>query len=158
MVVRAPSPYNVILGRPGMRQLGAIASTIHSLIKFPIPSGIAIVRGDGPCQDECLQVSQKRGRAVEKLPVSSQQEIQGGREGIVINPLHLDQQEAIGTKLSTTLKEELKKFLCANQDVFAWSPSDMTGIPRDLSEHKLNIHPRTFPIQQKKRVLAKERS
>ena len=34
----------------------------------------------------------------------------------------------------------------------------MTGIPRELAEHKLNIHPRTFPIWEKKRVLAKERS
>nr|GEW36312.1 reverse transcriptase domain-containing protein [Tanacetum cinerariifolium] len=32
------------------------------------------------------------------------------------------------------------------------------GIPRDLWEHKLNIYPRTFPIQQKKRILAKERN
>jgi hypothetical protein len=57
MVVRAPLPYNVILGRPGMRRLGAIASTIHLLIKFPIPSSISIVRGDAPYQEECLQVS-----------------------------------------------------------------------------------------------------
>ncbi|GJS37933.1 reverse transcriptase domain-containing protein [Tanacetum coccineum] len=34
----------------------------------------------------------------------------------------------------------------------------MTGIPIDLSEHKLNIHPRIFPIRQKKRILAKERN
>lgn len=34
----------------------------------------------------------------------------------------------------------------------------MTGIPHELAEHKLNIHPRTFPVWQKKRVLAKERS
>ncbi|GKD72396.1 hypothetical protein Tco_1330678 [Tanacetum coccineum] len=34
------------------------------------------------------------------------------------------------------------------------SPLDMTGIPRELAEHKLNIHPSTFPVRQKKRVLA----
>ncbi|GJZ43638.1 hypothetical protein Tco_0590893 [Tanacetum coccineum] len=54
MIVRAPSPYNVILGRPGMRQLGAIASMIHSLIKFPLKSGIAIIRGDVPQKNRCL--------------------------------------------------------------------------------------------------------
>ncbi|GJZ32358.1 hypothetical protein Tco_0577794 [Tanacetum coccineum] len=27
-----------------------------------------------------------------------------------------------------------------------------------LAEHKLNIHPRTFPVRQKKRVLGKERN
>ncbi|GJS84728.1 hypothetical protein Tco_0751269 [Tanacetum coccineum] len=60
MIVRAPSPYNVILGRPGMRQLGAIASMIHSLIKFPLKSGIAIIRGDVPHKSRCLQISHKR--------------------------------------------------------------------------------------------------
>ncbi|GJT60432.1 reverse transcriptase domain-containing protein [Tanacetum coccineum] len=60
MVVRAPSPYNVILGRPGMRQLGAIASTIHSLIKFSLESSIAIIRGDVPHQSRCIQISRKR--------------------------------------------------------------------------------------------------
>lgn len=34
----------------------------------------------------------------------------------------------------------------------------MTGIPREITKHKLNIHPRTFPIRQKKLVLAKERN
>ncbi|GKB57121.1 hypothetical protein Tco_0913307 [Tanacetum coccineum] len=34
----------------------------------------------------------------------------------------------------------------------------MTGIPRELAEHKLNIHPRTFPVWQKKRIIARERS
>ncbi|GJV78791.1 reverse transcriptase domain-containing protein [Tanacetum coccineum] len=60
MIVRAPSPYNVILGRPGIRQLGAIASMIHSLIKFPLESGIAIIRGDVPHKRGCLQISHKR--------------------------------------------------------------------------------------------------
>nr|GEX63208.1 reverse transcriptase domain-containing protein [Tanacetum cinerariifolium] len=34
----------------------------------------------------------------------------------------------------------------------------MTGILRELAEHKLNIHPRTFPMWQKKRVIAKGQS
>ena len=35
-VVRSPSPYNVILGRTGLKKLRAIPSTIHSMIK-PYP-------------------------------------------------------------------------------------------------------------------------
>ncbi|GJR53487.1 reverse transcriptase domain-containing protein [Tanacetum coccineum] len=41
IVVRAPSPYNIILGRPGLKTLRAIPSTIHSMMKFPTPKGIA---------------------------------------------------------------------------------------------------------------------
>ncbi|GKC10407.1 hypothetical protein Tco_1007189 [Tanacetum coccineum] len=33
-VVKWHSPYNVILGRTGMRSLAVVASTIHSMIKF----------------------------------------------------------------------------------------------------------------------------
>ncbi|GJR42504.1 reverse transcriptase domain-containing protein [Tanacetum coccineum] len=54
IIVRAPSPYNVILGRPGIRQLGAIASTIHSLIKFPLKSCITITRGNVPHKHEAV--------------------------------------------------------------------------------------------------------
>jgi len=33
----------------------------------------------------------------------------------------------------------LVDFLCANADMFAWSPSDMPGIPREVVEHSLEI-------------------
>jgi hypothetical protein len=33
----------------------------------------------------------------------------------------------------------LVNFLRANVDIFAWSPSDMTGIPREVVEHSLDI-------------------
>jgi hypothetical protein len=35
----------------------------------------------------------------------------------------------------------LVDFLYANVDVFAWSPSDMAGIPREVPEHSLDILP-----------------
>ncbi|GJU61795.1 hypothetical protein Tco_1243630 [Tanacetum coccineum] len=111
---------------------GTIASMIHSLIKFPLKSGIAIIRGDVPHKSICLQISRKRERECERKSVG------------------------IGTSLPTRIKQELRRILCENKDIFAWSPSDMTGILRELAEHKLNIHPRTFPIWQKKRVLAKD--
>jgi hypothetical protein len=33
----------------------------------------------------------------------------------------------------------LVDFLRVNADVFAWSPSDMPGILRDVAEHSLDI-------------------
>ncbi|PWA58841.1 hypothetical protein CTI12_AA288700 [Artemisia annua] len=44
-VIRAPSPYNVILGRSGLKALQAIPSTIHAMMKFPTPRGIATIYG-----------------------------------------------------------------------------------------------------------------
>ncbi|GJX70640.1 reverse transcriptase domain-containing protein [Tanacetum coccineum] len=40
-VVQASSPYNIILGRTGMRELRAISSITHAMMKFPTPRGIA---------------------------------------------------------------------------------------------------------------------
>jgi hypothetical protein len=35
----------------------------------------------------------------------------------------------------------LVDFLRANAVIFAWSPSDMSGIPREVTEHSLDILP-----------------
>jgi hypothetical protein len=42
-------------------------------------------------------------------------------------------------------------FLKANLDVFAWKPSDMMGIPREVVEHKLNIKSGSKPVKQRLR-------
>jgi hypothetical protein len=58
----------------------------------------------------------------------------------------------------------LVEFLRANADVFAWSPLDMPGIPRDVAEHSLDIRAGTRPVKQplhrfdeeKRRAIGKE--
>jgi hypothetical protein len=58
----------------------------------------------------------------------------------------------------------LVDFLCANAEVFAWSPSDMPGIPRDVAEHSLDIRAGARPMKQtlrhfdeeKRRAIGKE--
>ncbi|GJX95051.1 hypothetical protein Tco_0349637 [Tanacetum coccineum] len=134
-------------------QLSMILSTISDASRLRT-SGVAIVRGDMPCKDTCLQVSRKREREPEEATKLASPENKSEKEEVEINPLYPDQKVIIGTSLPLKLKEELQKLLRANQDIFAWSPLDMTGIPRELAEHKLNIHPSTFPVRQKKRVLA----
>jgi hypothetical protein len=42
----------------------------------------------------------------------------------------------------------LVDFLRANAEVFAWSPSDMPGIPRDVTEHSLDIRAGARPVKQ----------
>jgi hypothetical protein len=43
----------------------------------------------------------------------------------------------------------LVDFLCANTDIFTWSPSDMPGIPREVAEHSLDILPHSRAEQQR---------
>jgi hypothetical protein len=48
-------------------------------------------------------------------------------------------------------------FLCANADIFACSPSDMSGIPREVAEHSLDILPHSRAVQQRLRCFDEER-
>ncbi|XP_071704658.1 uncharacterized protein [Rutidosis leptorrhynchoides] len=69
-----------------------------------------------------------------------------------------EQRIQIGTALSGNAKDTLCKLLTANIDVFAWEPSDMTGVPREIAQHRLNVNPNITPVVQKKRAMALERS
>jgi hypothetical protein len=51
----------------------------------------------------------------------------------------------------------LVDFLHADADIFAWSPSDMPGIPREAAEHSLDILPHSRAVQQRLRRFDEER-
>jgi hypothetical protein len=51
----------------------------------------------------------------------------------------------------------LVDFLRANANIFAWSPSDMPGIPREVAEHSLDILPNAHAVQQRLRRFDEER-
>jgi hypothetical protein len=51
----------------------------------------------------------------------------------------------------------LVTFLWPNADVFAWQPSQMPGIPREVIEHHLKIYPDIRPVQQRPRKQSVER-
>jgi hypothetical protein len=40
------------------------------------------------------------------------------------------------------------EFLRTNAEVFAWSPSDMPGIRREVIEHSLDIRANSRPVRQ----------
>jgi hypothetical protein len=51
----------------------------------------------------------------------------------------------------------LVNILCANANIFTWSPSDMPGIPREVAEHSLDILPHPRAVQQRLRRFDEER-
>jgi hypothetical protein len=51
----------------------------------------------------------------------------------------------------------LVDFLHANIDIFAWSPSDMPGIPRKVAEHALEIRAGSKPVKQRLRRFDEEK-
>ncbi|GJU26229.1 hypothetical protein Tco_1164850 [Tanacetum coccineum] len=107
MIVRLLSPYNGIIGRPRIREIQAVPSITHRMLKFPVDGGIEVV-------------------------------IEG--------------------TLSVKGRTELCSLLKENLDIFAWQPSYMTGVPRSIAEHRLNIQEGYSPVRQKKRGQAPERA
>nr|GEX55610.1 reverse transcriptase domain-containing protein [Tanacetum cinerariifolium] len=52
MIVRSPSPYNGIIGRHEIREIQAVPSTAHGMLKFPMKGGI----GQAPEHAKAIQV------------------------------------------------------------------------------------------------------
>jgi hypothetical protein len=49
-------------------------------------------------------------------------------------------------------------FLWDNLDVFTWQISDMSGIPREVNEHKLGVGPMYKSVKQKERGYTPEKA
>nr|GEU44686.1 reverse transcriptase domain-containing protein [Tanacetum cinerariifolium] len=77
---------------------------------------------------------------------------------VALHPDFPDQEVVIGGSLSDTGRTELCSILKKNLDILAWQPSDMTGVPRSVAEHRLNIRDGYSPVRQKKRGQAPERA
>ena len=62
----------------------------------------------------------------------------------------------IGTSMEEKTNQDLVQFLRKSIDVFAWNHEDMLGIDLSVITHRLNVHPFSKPIRQKKRVFSPE--
>ncbi|GJU00063.1 hypothetical protein Tco_1110401 [Tanacetum coccineum] len=160
--VRAPSPYNVIFERTGLRALRAVSSTIHSMIKFPTLRGIATLVTQTMIIAECQKLEKKQ--MVEKEASQNTLLKEEGpkrvdmTEQTLVNPAYRDQLVTIGGNLSGGCKNQLKTLLKKSMDIFAWEPADMTGIPRRIIEHSLNVNPSMEPFALKRRVMTSDRT
>ncbi|KAL2226397.1 UNVERIFIED_CONTAM: hypothetical protein Sindi_1998400 [Sesamum indicum] len=173
LVVKAPSSYNVILGRPSLNLFRAIASTFHLKLKFPTPDGVGEVVGDERMVRECYANALKRSR--EKMNEATDEKMKrnmtDGRrettdppeeyvrapsgEKIVeaveeLKPIHLsidgEKTLKIGTTMCQSTEESLTRFLTENEEVFAWSMMDFYGIPPGIITHQLNVNPEAKPV------------
>ncbi|GJV05584.1 reverse transcriptase domain-containing protein [Tanacetum coccineum] len=152
MVVRSTSPYNRIIGRPGLRKMKAVPSTTHGMIKFPVMGGTLTLKSSKIIPVECAMVS---GPEDQPSPVNKVEE---ERIKVAINPEHTEQTMMIGSNLTKRARAKLCDLLQRNVDVFAWTPKDMTGVPRHVEEHMINVQEGCQPVRQKKRGQAAERN
>ena len=76
---------------------------------------------------------------------------------VLLNPDGSGATLTIGASLSLEQEEDLVVCLRANANMFAWTPSDMTGVPREFIEHHLDVCPTAHPVKQKARRCAPEK-
>jgi hypothetical protein len=60
---------------------------------------------------------------------------------VLLDPRVLDKTVMISQDITAREAIELLSFLDKNNDVFAWRTSDLTGVSRDIIEHKLQVNP-----------------
>nr|GEU48380.1 reverse transcriptase domain-containing protein [Tanacetum cinerariifolium] len=87
--------------------------------------------------------------------VKSEERTRPANFKVALHPDFPDQEVVIGGTLSDKGRMELCSVLKKNLDIFAWQPSDMTGVPRSIAEHRLNIREGYSPVRQKKKVMVK---
>jgi hypothetical protein len=63
----------------------------------------------------------------------------------------------ISQDLTPEEEKDLLSFLDKDNDVFAWKPSDLTGVSRDIIEHKLEVNPSARPKKQRLRKMSDEK-
>ncbi|GJR76187.1 reverse transcriptase domain-containing protein [Tanacetum coccineum] len=150
--IGSPSPYNGIIGRPGVRKLQAVPSTVHGMLKIPIEGGVITLKSSRLVPLECAIVS-----GPERIPLADKPMVEE-RIKMAINPKYLEETVMIGSTLIEEARNKLCDMLQRNLDIFAWKLADMTGVPRHISEHRLNVRKGCSLVRKKKRGQAADRN
>ncbi|GJZ80982.1 hypothetical protein Tco_0645976 [Tanacetum coccineum] len=81
---------------------------------------------------------------------------ENAKEAFTIIHEHPDHYVTMGTTLTTNCKQLLADVLRENREVFAWTGSERTTVPRFVMEHQLKIYPLAKPVVHKRRPMASE--
>ncbi|RDX75844.1 hypothetical protein CR513_44234, partial [Mucuna pruriens] len=169
-IVDAPASYNIIVGRPALNRVGAIVSTRHLCMKFPVGGKVGCVWADTRTAQKCYEDSLRierppPSRIVNVLDLDLDPRSQFEREGplpaeelkeVMLGP-EQGQTIKIGTTMNPEEEEMLKAVLRSNYDVFAWSSQDMPGVDSEFICHRLSVDKNARPIAQKKRKMGEEK-
>ncbi|XP_072071889.1 uncharacterized protein [Arachis hypogaea] len=177
LVVNCFSPYNLILGRPFLNKFGAIVSTVHLCVKFPLQDDqVATIHGDHKEARQCYNTSMKfqnrSTQQVNNVELKQNEDTLADldpRADFLERPKPSDDLQKVyfnndpkkftyvGTSINPTELQAIKTFLQENAELFAWKPADMPGIDPQIITHKLAINSAVRPVQQKKRKLGEEK-
>ncbi|KAK1696167.1 hypothetical protein QYE76_012864 [Lolium multiflorum] len=136
-VVDWESQYHAILGRPAFAKFMAVPHYAYLKLKMPGNNGTPItVHGSFARSDTCDREFQKIASRF------------GAKEELNAIDAAVDHTQPPADNRN---EGALIEFLRERWEIFAWEPSDMPGIPRELAEHALNVDPTAKPVQQSMR-------
>ena len=148
LVLPATSKHDIILGREAIGDFNAHPSTAHGAVGVPTRTGVAIIN----VNRHCFATESSRPSKIPKQAVRTEP------EKWVLNTKYPEQTITIGPTISEVARVFLKQLLTRNIYVFAWQPADMTGVPRNITEHKLRVNSLFTPVVQKQRKMGPEQT
>jgi hypothetical protein len=182
-VVDFETSYHAILGRPAIAKFMAVPHYTYLVLKMPSPAGVLSLQGDlkisFDCDTEAVELADTNQvpnammeiYAASKKLAPSELDIPEKSDNankpqladeVQVKTIDLGTGDSsktttIGTGLNSKQEDALGSFLRAKRDIFAWKPADMPGVPRNLIEHSLNVHPKATPKRQHLRRFVDDR-
>nr|GEV21211.1 reverse transcriptase domain-containing protein [Tanacetum cinerariifolium] len=152
VVVRSPSSHNGIIRRPGVRKLQAVSSIAYGMLKLPVEGGVITLKSSKMVPLECAMVFGPEGN----LSVTKQKIEE--RVKVAINTEYPEQTIMIGSTLTQESHNKLCNLLHRNLNIFGWNPANMTGVPRHIAKHCLNVREGCSLVRQNKRGQSADRN
>ncbi|GKD21057.1 hypothetical protein Tco_1222760 [Tanacetum coccineum] len=146
------SPYNGIIGRPGVKKLQAVPSTAHGMLKILVEGGVITLKSSKLVPLECAVVSKPKEAPSATKPMIEE------RIKVAINLEYPEHTVMIGSTLTEEGRNKLCRLLQRNLDIFAWKPTDMTSVPRHIAKYRLNVREGCSSVRQKKRGQVADRN
>ncbi|XP_071714985.1 uncharacterized protein [Rutidosis leptorrhynchoides] len=109
-VMRTSSHYNMLLGRIALGKFGIVPSTIHGMIKFAMPKGVATINSASIVP---IYAAVNVKSTVQKIADVTD-------NMVVVNPTYPDQKIKVGCNVSADTKKQIAQLLVQYMDVFAW--------------------------------------
>jgi len=159
-VVDIAYPYNAIFGRNSIIKFATVINQAYLCMKIPTAGGVITILGNQEearrCEDNAactlknvheIEASNNDVEEEEVKPLSSEwTEKEGVTPAEQTKKVLLceDVQDRTVT-IGRGLEEAEESRLIHNQDVFAWSSSDLRGVSQEVMEHELRVDSKVKP-------------
>jgi hypothetical protein len=169
-VVDMAYPYNTIFRRGLLNTFEAALHSAYLCLKVPATFGVITIFGS---QQEAINIEkgfppghknvhflrEQQGQHEAQPPIECKKfiEAEGEFKKVPLDPKVPDKIVCIDTKANQQDQEELLSFLDKNNDMFAWSTSDLVGVSKDVIDHQLQVSSSAKPKKQKLRKMTDEK-